>query len=659
MPPRRAVSPLHLETCETLESGIDDCSLPGSDDELTESQIAAQHRRIEKLGGTYLKGAPLFILSASLRGPLDQGWVNPWKKDRRKGASKGHKRPTEQPIIPETNSRKRRQYHSPSVVSGSRSPGTLQAPTRKNPACDDAHKKSSFAGRTRGSETAASSQSPRFIRHQHTDTGWLKKDRGSGRFRNIDPPTSPTTSISSRHIKRAVAPSSQSSNRTGTAGYESARSSKSQQGIARQAELVPEPESGPNSPVYDQERHTPGLALQDGSSQLPTGAESIHVVSSSSQLPKFEYRLKQHGKSALVPKPRRSLDPKENESSATSMIGVRDLLAVGPEDSPHEPPSAPAAKTDNDESNDQQNMERSLASTDRSNAPENALSTGTCSRLDRSTENDITSENNLPSAQQAPGNRPPDNATSLYSIAVSKATSNRTEDHNADQNFSTQAALMMAQKSFQNDLRSPELSPVTLTRKPHALNHQSPNVINITPFHKMNNPEKDVTNRSGNQQKGGIPMVSTQCMIDAATPFTFSTEKKADFRTLSSEENKSKAKSRKTTSFALSSPSEISSEHLTSDEDEDENIMQGQPAEGQESPSRSQQSALPLTLTGTTPPTAQEGQGAESFDLSQAIAEAGSWLQQSFEINKDITHCKAAKTSQPYPTNSTNSTNSA
>src|SRR5699024_9116609 len=104
----------------------------------------------------------------------------------------------------------------------------------------------------------------------------------------------------------------------------------------------------------------------------------------------------------------------------------------------------------------------------------------------------------------------------------------------------------------------------------------------------------------------------------------------------------SKSKKRKTTSFALSSPSEIPSEHWTPDEDHTENIAQQHSTEAHNSPSGSEQNALPMTLTGTTPPTAQDDQAVESFDLSQAIAEAGSWLQQSFEINKDITHCKSA-----------------
>ena len=75
MPPRRPVSPLNLETCSPPTSDLCNDSLLGSDDELNDEERAAQRRRIEKLAESYLQGKPLFILSASLRGRFDEGWV--------------------------------------------------------------------------------------------------------------------------------------------------------------------------------------------------------------------------------------------------------------------------------------------------------------------------------------------------------------------------------------------------------------------------------------------------------------------------------------------------------------------------------------------------------------------------------------------------------
>lgn len=647
MPARRPVSPLALETCPPRDSDLDDYELACSDDDLGESQRSARRRRIEKLGEAYLKGGSLFILSASLRGPLDRGWINPWSKDRRKAAeNKPDNGPTEQPVIPETNSHKRRHIQSPSVVpcsTPSATPQTLSRTERSH-----AYAKLKPTDREPGLASAArDSQSPRFARNKRTDSRWLKKDKVSTRFQYIDPPTSPTASISSRQLKKGGTASSPSNGRPGSADYESARSSKNHHRRKQPKQL----ELEENVPSSHKGRHTPVPTLQQGSSQSVNG--SVHVVSSSSQLPKFEYRLKQHGKPIEEIEGQHILKPSGENVDDADIVGTSDVPAGRPEKHPENSPSTRSAEPVQTEPNIQQNAVNSLTLANGSNSVENLMSTHLDKVLVNNPTNDTTSENDLPSAQHAPANpAPSDNLTSLHSIAVSKAISNRTEEHNADQQFSTQAALMMAQKSFQNDILSPVHSPMASAKKRRASqdpNHHSPNAINITPFHAINTREREISCRANEPGISRGEMMSTQYMIDAATPFTFSTEKKAEFRTLSSGKDISKSKKRKTTSFALSSPSEIPSEHWTPDEDHTENIAQQHSAEAHNSPSGSEQNALPMTLTGTTPPTAQDDQAVESFDLSQAIAEAGSWLQQSFEINKDITHCKSAQLPPTYP----------
>ncbi|KAL4921450.1 hypothetical protein BDW62DRAFT_174708 [Aspergillus aurantiobrunneus] len=626
MPPRRPVSPLALETCSPLDSDLDDYGLEGSDDELDESQRSAQHRRAEKLGEAYLKGNSLFILSASLRGPLDKDWVNPWKKNRRKTtASKRDNGPTGQPVIPETNSRKRRHHQSPPASSRSKSSTTRQVLSRTDGGRGDARRIDCTDQAPGFKPTAVGSESPRFTRYKPADVRWLKKDKASTGFQNIDPPTSPTTSISSRQLKKGGTTSSQSIGPPGTE-YKST-----------------------NRSFFDEGRPTPESTLQEDGSQ---GDGSVHVVSSSSQLPKFEYRLKQHGKSATDAE-NRLPEPSKDNHSEVGAVGISEIPVKVSKNPPQKSPSIFGAECDQMESHVARNTRNSLTLMNASNTIENPPSAADLNkRLPSNPTNDSTSENNIPSAQHVPRDPAPwDNLTSLYSIAVSKATSNRTEDHNVDQQFSTQAALLVAQRSFQNDLRSPERSPVASVRKRRAsqqFNHHSPNAASITPFHKMNAPDREIADQPEAPGTERAQMISTQYMIDAATPFTFSTEKKAEFRTVSSGKDRSKGKKRKITSFALSSPSEIPSEHWTFDEDHNESVMQQQPAEARNSPSGSQQSVFPMTLTGTTPPTVHEGQAVESFNLSQAIAEAGSWLQQSFEINRDITHCQSAKLPQSY-----------
>ncbi|KAA6407784.1 MAG: hypothetical protein FRX48_08622 [Lasallia pustulata] len=58
---------------------------PDSDEDADADLHISKKRRIESLGQQYLQGRPLFILSAGLRGPLDEEWVNPWARRKETG----------------------------------------------------------------------------------------------------------------------------------------------------------------------------------------------------------------------------------------------------------------------------------------------------------------------------------------------------------------------------------------------------------------------------------------------------------------------------------------------------------------------------------------------------------------------------------------------
>ncbi|KAL2799862.1 hypothetical protein BJX66DRAFT_230671 [Aspergillus keveii] len=649
MPPRRLPSPLALETCSSLASDAEDYDLACSDDELDERQRSARRRKIEKLGEAYLQGRPLFILSAGLRGPLDKGWNNPWRKDRKKSAaSQIGGADADQPVIPETNSRKRKLYQSPIASTHARSsvttPSALSRPDRLG--------ENALATRRRDRVPTLGAEahgSPHYTRVKPSDTKWLKKDKVSSRFPNIDPPTSPTASVSVRQVKARCA--TQSLGRPETTADEKARISK---GNRPKPPGLPGPSPGAQPGVHGTspiELHQSGGSRKRKESTQPIIEDvSLRVVSSSSQLSKFEYRLKPHSRTNQI-----NSKSSKDDSSGSSAAVLDKLQPDIPKSSPAKLSSMRNTEIHQTETMDQQDTEESTTVTNATNMHEHPPSSNINIELAGELKSGTTSENHLPSAQPAPENPPiPDNLTSLYSIAISKGTSTRTEYHNNDHQFSTQAAVLMAQKSFQNDLRSPEQSPVLSTRKrrvSQGSNNESPNQINITPFHRLNTPDRDIGNPRSAPRTGGVQMMSTQYMIDAATPFTFSTErKKTDHRLLSSGKDRSASKKRKTTSFAIS-PSESSPGPSDHDEEHTASVFQPLPHDAPDSPSGSQHSALPMTLTGTTPPTAQEGQGADSFNLSQAIAEAGSWLQQSFEINKDIAHCKTAKPPQTHPPN--------
>lgn len=79
---KRSASPLHFESIETR---VEDILYPGSEEEdsADEDKKEKKRLRIEILGRQYLDGKPLLIQTASLRGPFENRWVNPWASKKR------------------------------------------------------------------------------------------------------------------------------------------------------------------------------------------------------------------------------------------------------------------------------------------------------------------------------------------------------------------------------------------------------------------------------------------------------------------------------------------------------------------------------------------------------------------------------------------------
>ncbi|KAL8928078.1 MAG: hypothetical protein Q9172_001065 [Xanthocarpia lactea] len=78
---KRTVSPLRFES---LRPSPEDILCPGSDTEESLERHEAKRRRVEQAGEQYLRGKPLYIASARLRGPFSCGWSNlhPTRKRR-------------------------------------------------------------------------------------------------------------------------------------------------------------------------------------------------------------------------------------------------------------------------------------------------------------------------------------------------------------------------------------------------------------------------------------------------------------------------------------------------------------------------------------------------------------------------------------------------
>ena len=88
---KRPASPLDFEPVETVP---EDILYPGSDQDYDydDHKRAKKKLRVEILGRQYLEGRPLFIQSAGLRGPFEEGWINPWASRKRKHGTDNTKR---------------------------------------------------------------------------------------------------------------------------------------------------------------------------------------------------------------------------------------------------------------------------------------------------------------------------------------------------------------------------------------------------------------------------------------------------------------------------------------------------------------------------------------------------------------------------------------
>ncbi|GAB1199507.1 hypothetical protein APSETT444_008857 [Aspergillus pseudonomiae] len=286
------------------------------------------------------------------------------------------------------------------------------------------------------------------------------------------------------------------------------------------------PNSIASSPAKEQD--LPGLGIEAATSGAVSQGPSFCVLAPSSHLPQFEYRRR---------KPRVS---NETRSSKSPIAGDMDAEEA-PRPSDCTKGSQPAEKealspqdmflahpNRHSRSEVDKDPKDLFISTSTTKAIGNISVSQSAKFRSTSTVNKGNTSERLPSAQQVRANPTMTDITSLHSIAVPRSNSEYDGDTIPDPQFSTQAALLHAQRSFQNDLDSPEHDIAYPERQhtPNSSNLSSPIAKDTTPFHRLSTP-----NRAGASSGVKAPMTagqwqSTQCMIDAVTPFTFSTEKK-------------------------------------------------------------------------------------------------------------------------------------
>ncbi|KAJ5638528.1 hypothetical protein N7528_000918 [Penicillium herquei] len=690
----RAVSPVAFDECSLLPHADSDTDeLLGSDDELNDLSRAAKRRRIERLAESYLRGQPLFIASASLRGPFDDGWKNPWRKERRvktngdslagaKELEENVRKPPTPAFVQETDLKHvkhksnltlvSRPASSPHVaIRDTVSPEIFRSVQRARP--EFAHPGSGFRDSPRLPKTYTEASG---AEDDHTFLGagsvdWLKKDRRSKRinYKAFEPPTSPTPHSGSRRSAEKRSRDNGSSSEAPVSSHASpshltprknisvARKSpvstiKHRSPAARSPLKSPQPSVGeevssPAKVVDSPKRHEQGT--------------SFRVVSSTSQLARFEYRqLRMPRSSPQVSLESPIMEDTAAEPASSANQESNDEVAEALQDEGEEDEEEEEEEEDEEEPEDQVEPEiipdddpmeidediqdhhppdppvqlsksiRFADDTDGGNS--------TNTSVPPPTEQNTYEE--LPSAQVVPV--PPgvsDRVPSLHSTVVPKQPSRTEANSTSDTQLSTQAALLLAQKSFQDDLESPMQQYGTTPGHQREIDPADESLLALeTPLFRPGTSERAPRRSFGQSEKSKMHAMSTQCMLDAATPFTFSTGKKPRaFRSISPQKtNPIKPRALHIAENVSPSPDPTL---RSQNESPHPNHSPNNHIDTHVNRSTTETISLPLALSGSTPTASQDGQAglwADSFNLNQAIADAGTWLQQSFDFMKDV-----------------------
>ncbi|KAL1959129.1 hypothetical protein VTO42DRAFT_2916 [Malbranchea cinnamomea] len=701
----RPISPLSFEPLSPSPSEVVFAS-SDSESDLDDVARAAKRRRIEQLGEDYLRGKPPFILTASLRGPFEDGWNNPWtrnstKEQARTTVDNAPKNASSNSIvIPESVPRHFEQDH-PSVSN--RSPSAPFARTtphlpdsavgscrgfsesRQSPARRGITTSRYFGTSTKPSASVKSDSHGSDLSSlrrkkkgeaMDVDAVWLKKDKKLIHHRVIDPPKSPSPTPPFRHTSRLGNKRSQ----------QVAEGHGIQKGSVGSSDNRVELWTSGFTPI------NPPVQCHVASSRPPEPSSTAFMLGDDSS--SHELRDVEPGRQAMSTKGKADFSKPPAPSSTKTRLGddgenpqsIRSISTsleedIKSRDSLHKVPSAGhppgfefyrrdkshpddgprstsslSAKEDTLGSHMQASNKRSkeIVNVDHAGTEvSNNLSIPKSKLLSTNNSHDlpslVTESDNIISAQIVPHvTRSTDAATlSLASTDLAVPTKNPTEAQRLhvsnDDGLSTQVAVAMAQKSLQDDLVSPEKA-----------NPAGPSggytSLPITPFRVFQPPSR--TPALNEPQSADDQQISTQAIVNAISPHDLSTMKEtktADLNEVGADGRKGSAtvgfetSSNNRTKTGSQHPSQAgkigpSDDPSTSDSSRADGIHQPLMSRAllKQSSAQSTGTALP-TLNSTHETGHQDGQGGmESFDLHQAIAEAGTFLRQSFDFEQDL-----------------------
>lgn len=510
--------------CEPLLLASEDVLYPGSDKDESIEEQQARRRRIELQAQHYLRGRELFVLSAHLRGPFADGWINPWarkrkRNERRDGAGRAHGRIDRREAsmqegrkmtIPETTRPSRTWLDTHNAVGfgagGERSSSaaltpvlklpkeTLPAMAKLNPSSDDkvlddeflhctspsaASKLPLITGR---SQATATGSNDLVTGHDSTAKGaTVCLPEGLQGSLKVVPPSSMLPAFEYRPMVR--------NDRVNESEFEKAQAiAKAQEHMFRQ------------------------LSFNSTADMEHSKSTSQNAESPARRLQEFTKKRRRINKSNVF-------GERDDKSTSASNFSAAAL---------NENPSV--------EADDQLRAERSQSSPPK---PRQLDEVNVARKKDEkspllSTVPPILSNENLsletdhqPAAQVVPpdpvinGSGP---STSINLLETDRGTIvyPSTED-------STQAAIQKAMRSFQEDVFTPLKNPTN-----HARNQDSNSNTSLTmsrAFQAKATPEKVFLSRPVKRaielNNTNEELMSTQAMIDAASPFTFSDHPKS------------------------------------------------------------------------------------------------------------------------------------
>ncbi|KAF7506820.1 hypothetical protein GJ744_011166 [Endocarpon pusillum] len=543
----RPVSPLHYEPLYTRPEDVlweQDSAEDRSDND--EGVRAAKRRRIEKLGEAYLRGDELLILSAGIRGPLGDGWINPWKKRKRRRAVSGRagsdfQRKAE---VPETVQRAdvgRDDEQTKAVLRTEKPKIEVAIHTVEQKRSIPAVKELEDARRLHGQHDpfAANgniSKRAEILEEPHTES-WLKKncfDVRSARNIYAEDAQLQLSSPSSRSKPKCPSERIASPN----AEYD-----------ARQPPILPLPDSSdgraetmikllrrrndpPKPPISHRAQH---IADDRTDKQpQPTSCEAERPAPSEPTEPSTNSDTQERVENKTVEQTTTNPDESNGQklpSPAAQASSVRHntlqtqnslaqelsvSIFLSATDEPDVRTSPPIISSNDNDPALSKRQEREQGSTDAHRMPPPTLSTVT---------SNTTVVSVLPSAQAEPRAHAPPPNESLPSTG--DKLSEETHDHlHSDENtsfqFSTQAAIAAAHHQLQNELTTPQRPndqlAAAMTTNPSTTKAKSKS--GITLFSAFNKPDKTpITDGS----------LNTQTMLNAVTPFDLHTTIKKVF----------------------------------------------------------------------------------------------------------------------------------